>query len=397
MKNKPTHQELENQIAELKMQNEILQLKSAVQNEEERQEYTLSILNTMGDSLFIKDKQSRLLFVNDAFCEMFNLTREEIIGKTLEDNVPSEERESFLKIDKLVLLNGIENINEETLSIKGKETLIISTRKSRHINSSGTKFLIGVIRDITESKKAEEDLKKSEAQFRQLNAMKDKLFSIIGHDLRSPFSNIIGLSEILSESINESDVSTSEVYLEMINSTAKNTLVLLENLLKWAKSQTGQINYKPEKISLPTLIQEVIEQSNSIAKAKNILLKQITSEEIQFLSDEKMIKTVLRNLVSNAIKFTKPGGEISIFTLLQQHLVEVTISDNGIGINNAMCEKLFSNSTNTSSLGTANEKGSGLGLILCKEFVEKLGGTIWVESKEGKGSDFKFTLPLNKS
>ena len=146
MKNKPTHQELENQIAELKMQNEILQLKSAVQNEEERQEYTLSILNTMGDSLFIKDKQSRLLFVNDAFCE----------------------------IDKLVLLNGIENINEETLSIKGKETLIISTRKSRHINSSGTKFLIGVIRDITESKKAEEDLKKSEAQFRQLNAMKDK-------------------------------------------------------------------------------------------------------------------------------------------------------------------------------------------------------------------------------
>tara|TARA_R110002050_G_scaffold16019_2_gene49071 strand:- start:171644 stop:172837 length:1194 start_codon:yes stop_codon:yes gene_type:complete len=397
MNNKPTHQELKNQIAELKMQNEILQLKSHIQNEEDCQEYTLSILNTMGDSLFIKDNQSRLLFVNDAFCEMFNLTREEIIGKTLEDNVPSEERESFLKIDKLVLLNGIENINEETLSIKGRGTLIISTRKSRHINSSGTKFIIGVIRDITESKKAEEDLKKSEAQFRQLNAMKDKLFSIIGHDLRSPFSNIIGLSELLSESVKESDVSTSEVYSEMINSTAKNTLVLLENLLKWAKSQTGQINYKPEKISLPTLIQEVIEQSNSIARAKNILLKQITSEEIQFLSDEKMIKTVLRNLVSNAIKFTKPGGKISIFTLLQQHLVEVTISDNGIGINNAMCEKLFSNSTNTSSLGTANEKGSGLGLILCKEFVEKLGGTIWVESKEGKGSDFKFTLPLNKS
>jgi signal transduction histidine kinase len=311
--------------------------------------------------------------------------------------VAPDERESFLRIDKQVILDGIENINEESLTVRESQTLIISTRKSRFVDTKGNKFLVGVIRDITNSKKAELALKASECQLKELNATKDKLFSIIGHDLKSPFQNILGLSELMNKSIDTSNKVDSQEYLNLITSTTKNTLTLLENLLNWAKSQTGQVYYKSEKINLSKLIEEALSQSNPIAKSKGISLNQHLSCEIDFFSDEKILVTILRNLLSNAIKFTKPGGEITVSVLSNDNSVEFSIADNGIGINEEMCEHLFTISSNMSTRGTANERGSGFGLILCKEFVEKLGGNIWVESVERKGSNFKFTLPLGKA
>ncbi|MFT5167615.1 MAG: PAS domain S-box-containing protein [Saprospiraceae bacterium] len=397
MSNKPTRQELENQIAELKKQIELFRSHSSFQNGEKSEKYNHTIFNNMGDSVFVKDDQSRLILVNDAFCEIFELPRAEIIGKTLAEDVPPDERESFLKIDNQVLTDGLENINEESLTVRDGQTLMISTRKSRFIDSNGKKFLVGAIRDITEHKEAEKVLKESETKLRELNATKDKMFSIIAHDLRSPFNNILGLSEILIETVKELDVAKSEMYLGLINSSANNTLILLDNLLIWAKSQTGKIHYYSEKINVSTIIQKILQQSNSTAKTKNIALNQIGSDEIEIYSDVNMVEIILRNLISNAIKFTKPGGNINVFVISDQNHVEISISDNGVGINEATCKKLFDISTNIVSKGTANETGSGLGLILCKEFVEKLGGNIWVESEEGIGSDFKFTLPLNKS
>ncbi|WP_339705779.1 PAS domain-containing sensor histidine kinase [uncultured Kriegella sp.] len=397
MNEKPTRQELEEQINALKKQNKLLQSNSLKNQEEQDQKYNHSILNNMGDSVFIKDEQSRLLLVNDAFCELFGLPREEILGKTLAEHVPKEERESFLKIDRQVIEDGIENINEETLTV-GDQCHTISTRKSRFIDRNGNKFLVGAIRDITAQKKAEQDLKESEAKFRALNSTKDKLFSIIGHDLRNPFNNILVLSELLTDSIKKTDVATCEQYTELINSTAKNTLLLLENLMGWAQTQTGQIHYYSEKINLSDTIAEIVNLSNSIAATKDITLNQIESETIEIYSDEKLLKTVLRNLISNAIKFTHPGGNIDIITTAQKNQIEICISDNGVGMDKETAKKLFSTgTTSTTTRGTANEKGSGFGLILCKEFAEKLGGTIWVESERDKGSDFKFTLPLNES
>ncbi|MGZ2369465.1 sensor histidine kinase [Ancylomarina sp. YFZ004] len=226
-----------------------------------------------------------------------------------------------------------------------------------------------------------------------MNATKDKLFSIIAHDLRSPFNSILGFSELLIENLKDFEISESEKYVRFINSSAQNTLVLLDNLLNWAKSQTGQIAFNPQKISLSSLISEVIEQSNSAAIAKEISLIHKQADEIEAYADEDILKTVLRNLISNAIKFTKVGGCINIVVITEQKHVEISISDNGIGINEEKLKTLFNISSNTTSLGTANEKGSGLGLVLCKEFVEKLGGSIWVESEERIGSNFKFTLP----
>ncbi len=239
-------------------------------------------------------------------------------------------------------------------------------------------------------------IQQDKLKLEELNVTKDKLFSIIAHDLRSPFNSILGLSELLIENQRDFKIAESEKYLGLINSSAQNTLVLLDNLLNWAKSQTGQINFNPQKIILSSIISEIIELSNSAAIAKEISLIQNKPDEIEVYADEDMLKTVLRNLISNAIKFTKPGGNIQVLAKREQSRVEITISDNGVGMNKKMIDKLFRIESNESTIGTANEKGSGLGLLLCKEFVEKLGGKIWVESEEGKGSDFKFTLPLVK-
>jgi len=385
-----TYQELENQITELKRQNEILKLHSFIQKEKRREYYYNTILNNIGDPVFVKDDQSRLLMVNDAFCEIFNLQREQIIGKTLSEDVSPEEIDIFLKIDKQVLENGIENINEETLTVRGGETRIISTKKTRFLDADNKKYLVGVIHDITERKKTENSLK-------ELIATKDKLFSIIAHDLRSPFNSIIGFSELLIDNSDDILLEDSEQYIKIINSAAKNTLILLDNLLNWAKSQTGQLSFKPEKILFSAVVQEIITLSKTIAKSKNITLECSCSDNLEIFADVNMLNTVVRNLISNAIKFTNIGGHIKVSAELKQDHVEITISDNGIGINKEKCSELFSITSNTTTLGTADENGSGLGLVLCKEFIQKNNGDIWVESEENKGSNFIFSLPTYKA
>ncbi len=385
-----TYQELENQIVELKRQNEILKLHSFIQKEKRREYYFNSILNNIGDPVFVKDDQSRLLMVNDAFCEIFNLQRDQIIGKTLSEDVSPEERDSFLKIDKQVLENGFENINEESLTVRGGETRIISTKKTRFIDYDNKKYLVGVIHDITERKKIENSLK-------ELIGTKDKLFSIIAHDLRSPFNSIIGFSELLIENSNDILLEDSEQYIKIINSAAKNTLILLDNLLNWAKSQTGQLSFNPEKILFSEVIQEIKTLSKTIAKSKNITLEYSYTDNLEIFADVNMLNTVLRNLISNAIKFTNVGGHIKVSAALKQDQVEITISDNGIGIDKEKCTELFSITSHTTTLGTADENGSGLGLVICKEFIQKNNGDIWVESEENKGSNFIFTLPIYKA
>ena len=389
-----SYQELERQVDELKKQNEILRFHSSIYEEEGREYYYTSILNKIGDPVFVKDDQSRLLIVNDAFCKIFGLDRKSIIGKTLAEDVAPDEREIFFKIDKQVIDDGIENINDEALTVRGGQARAISTRKTRFIDSDGNKYLVGVIHDITERKKSEDSLRESEKQLKELNATKDKLFSIIAHDLRSPYTTIIGLSELLIQTINDSEYKKSLKYTRLLNSSAKNTLILLDNLLNWAKSQTGQLSFNPEKIVSSDAILEIISLKKSLAKSKNISLKYISTDDAEVFADKNMLKTILRNLISNAIKFTEAGGHIRVYSTLKPDHLEITISDNGVGINEGNRMRLFNLTTTRSTVGTSNENGSGLGLVLCKEFVEINSGQICVESEEGKGSDFKFTLPL---
>lgn len=234
-----------------------------------------------------------------------------------------------------------------------------------------------------------------EAQLSELNSTKDKLFSIIAHDLRSPFNAILGFSELLIDKANDFNTDESEQYLGFINSSARKTLILLDNLLAWAKSQTGNNIFNLERTDLNETMSEVFEVSNSIAKIKNITIFYNQTDDIEVLADVNMLKTILRNLVSNAIKYTHPDGQITVSATQNDDVVEITVSDDGVGMSEEIRNKLFKIDKGISIAGTAGEKGSGLGLLLCKEFVEKHGGQIWVESKPGEGSSFTFSLPCS--
>jgi signal transduction histidine kinase len=233
------------------------------------------------------------------------------------------------------------------------------------------------------------------AELNELNASKDKFFSIIAHDLKNPFNSIIGLSEILKEEIRSGELERIEEYAGMINISAVQTLRLLENLLEWANSQTGILLFNPVSIKLCELLEEEFSILNDMAIGKNIELKSFITDNLTIIADKNMIKTILRNLISNAIKFTHKNGKVEIKAIKNNRQMEISVSDNGIGMTKKTIAKLFRIDANLLTRGTENEKGTGLGLFLCKEFVEKHGGKIWVESESGKGSIFKFSLPLD--
>ena len=252
---------------------------------------------------------------------------------------------------------------------------------------------------IRNLKKQKIQLEKSVAiktsELRELNVSKDKFFSIIAHDLKNPFSSIISLSEMLKEDIKSADSATLENYAGMINTSAVQTMRLLENLLEWANSQRGKISFTPVLIDLHELLDEEFTVLSEIAYGKNIELKNSIDNNLTIIADKNMIRTILRNLISNALKFTYKNGKVEVKAFVNKKEVEISVQDNGIGMSKEIMAKLFILDGNLATRGTENEKGTGLGLFLCKEFVEKHNGKIWVESEPGQGSTFKFVLPLN--
>jgi signal transduction histidine kinase/ligand-binding sensor domain-containing protein len=233
------------------------------------------------------------------------------------------------------------------------------------------------------------------AELKELNASKDKFFSIIAHDLKNPFNTIIGFSKILNEEISPENCEKTREIAGMINSSALQTFRLLENLLEWANSQKGKISFNPKQFILWDLINEEFMTLKDMAEAKNIGLKVSCQQDLLIFADMNMIKTILRNLITNAIKFTQKNGQIEVNAAKDKNGVRIAVYDNGIGISAENMAKLFRIDGNLSSRGTENEKGTGLGLFLCKEFVTKHGGKIWAESEPGNGSVFLFIIPSN--
>lgn len=235
--------------------------------------------------------------------------------------------------------------------------------------------------------------KETEKKLHKLNADKDRFISILAHDLRSPFNVLLGFTEILTNKIHEYDINKVEVYLNHIKKAAQNTNNLLEDLLKWAGVQQGKINFNPEELIFTDIYKDIIEILKPSADAKHITINFNAPDHLNFCADTGMIKTVIRNLVSNAIKFTDRNGEINIKAKKNPENVLVSVSDNGIGIAPDNLAKLFDISKVDSTKGTAGETGTGMGLLICKEFVTKHGGEIRAESTEGEGSVFYFTIP----
>jgi ligand-binding sensor domain-containing protein/signal transduction histidine kinase len=266
-------------------------------------------------------------------------------------------RERKLKHDKKILK---QKVKERTLQIEEKNRLIVSQNQ----------------------------------ELKELNRTKDKLFSIIGHDLGNQFNIIVGYSEVLISDFKKLAVDKIEYHLNNIYKSSRHAYELLENLLTWSQMQTNSIQYHPEIFSANRKIAESIELLEGAYTRKNIQIKVIAKKEILIFADVNMFSTVFRNLVSNAIKFTRDNGSISISIQKKEDFCEITVKDNGLGISEENMKKIFRIDNNHSTLGTKGEKGTGLGLVLCKEFVEKHNGKIWVESMIGKGSKFIFTLPI---
>jgi signal transduction histidine kinase len=242
------------------------------------------------------------------------------------------------------------------------------------------------------------DLDKTIKELNQEIASKDKFFSIIAHDLRSPFVALLGFSNHMVEEINNLSKDEMQVMAENILKSVKLTFGLLENLLQWARIKTGRINFEPEVLNLKIIFDKVVELFLGIAQSKDITLAVDISTNLYVFADLNMVETILRNLISNSIKFTDRGGKITISATEENNFARIRVKDTGIGINTDKLEKLFQINENISTAGTQNESGSGLGLILCKEFIEINKGQISVNSSIGKGSEFSFILPkINNS
>jgi PAS domain S-box-containing protein len=250
-----------------------------------------------------------------------------------------------------------------------------------------------ILHDVTHRRRAEEQLKKLADDLTEMNAMKDRLYSIIGHDLRSPFNSILGFADLLATSYDDFSDDDRRMFANNILTASRNTFNLLENLLEWSRIQMGRTPFSPEEINLSLAVREAIHLLRGGAAEKNIrLIDDIQPQQLVY-ADRNMLNTILRNLLSNGIKFTANGGAVKVSSQITRGSSEIRVTDTGVGISESILKKLFRIDSLVSTAGTANEKGTGLGLILCKEFVEKHGGAIRVESKVGEGSTFFLNLP----
>lgn len=357
----------------------------------------LSIYNSVSEAIYVIDENGNFVDVNVGAEKMYGYTREELIGKNFfEVSAPGmNDLELIQKIGFEVLTTGIPK-HIEFWGIRKNGEIFPKDISINKGNYFGKDCSIVSAREITERKRAEQDLIRTNEELKKANSEKDKFFSIISHDLRSPFNSFLSITKILSEQFHKIKMSEFRQYASDLNSSAENLFKLLENLLSWSRLKRGVINFKPEELYLKEVVSACAYMLKAPIEQKEQELIIDVPEDIFVYADRPMLDTVLRNLLSNASKFTPRRGSIQVKAEADGDMAVVSVKDNGIGIPRDLIDKLFEIGVKTSRKGTEDEPSSGLGLILCKEFVEKNGGTLWLESTEGEGTTFYFTVPLIK-
>ena len=359
--------------------------------------YQKEILNTISETASFIDKNYRYVFVNTAFNTFFGKETEEVVGKAVSEMWNSDDFTDKIQPAMEQCMRGKPVFLLFEGIIPTGENKILEWNFYPHRNASGRiDGLISTAKDVTEHKKAEQALLESEARFKELNATKDKLFSIIGHDLKGPLNNILGFSELIDQNFETFSEQDIKQYINLIYRSSVTVTELLENLLTWSRAQRNILTVSPHNIAVYFTVEKCFGQLIQNALQKEIRLKNNVQPETVVFADEEMITTIIRNLVSNAIKFTNRGGTISVITQSSPEHVAIGIKDTGIGIATEVMSQLFQPNENHTSLGTEGEKGTGLGLIICKDLVEKNNGKIWAESSPDHGTTFWLTLPAKK-
>ena len=377
------NEQIRNKTLEIKLKTENL---TKVNKELEK----LSIATNQTDNaILISNSNGEIEWINKGYTRFYGYTLEELLNEKGETYIEASSKPEIEVIFNKALTEKKSQIYEaDAVSKNGKKYRVQTTLTPILNNDNEVIRLIAIDSDVTKLKEVENELQK-------LLVTKDKFFSIIAHDLKNPFNTLIGLSQLLVYGYDRMNEEKIKYFHKSLYQISKNGYELLINLLEWSRSQMGSIKFKPEIQNICAVVEETFSLYNSKAVQKEILLTNKINKNSEAIADKNMLKTIFRNLISNALKFTDRGGAIEIMEKDIEGFKEISIRDTGIGIDPKDIKKLFKLDESFTTEGTEDEMGTGLGLILCKEFVEKHGSKIWVESKVGFGSKFIFTLPLS--
>ena len=352
-------------------------------------DYIIAMLNNMTVPAYFADVDATVLGCNKFFESLIGLKSENMIQKQVSEVMP----ETTVPL--------LEESGEDTEMLNYETVITDSNGKTKEVvisksivkNMDGTVAgVIGVINDITEKRAAERALVESEQKLREANATKDRFFSIISHDLRSPFAGIIGFTDTLLSQYHELSEEDRLSFLQDVSDSAHTAFRLVENLLAWSRTQLGELTIEPKVVHLYPIVKDLVDLYSPLAKQRRMDVLCDIPKDTYLLADEQTITLVIRNLVNNAVKFNNDGEAIIITAREDADRVIIFIRDHGIGIKSEDIGKLFNLDTN-SKVGNSPQKGSGLGLILTKQFIEMNKGTIKVESEFGKFTNFYITLP----
>lgn len=363
------------------------------------------LLEESTDPIFSFEPDGTYKYVNKAFADPFGIEPEEILGKKIWDIFDKDEAEKRFAVVKKVFESGEQAEVEVRVPQPDpkKDLYFLTTVKPIFDNDKNVSWVLCISKNISQRKYFEQEretylkkLAEANEKLEKTIINRDNLFSIIAHDLRSPFQSLINISSLLKENFENLNKQEIEELLDSIENTSKNTFTLLEDLLTWANFQQDKIVLHIERNNICTLFKEIKNLYESSLENKNIELQIICSEKTFAYFDKNSISLVLRNFLSNAIKFTPEKGKIIIGVQEIENEIKVFVKDNGTGIADNLKNKIFKKESMVTTTGTQGEKGTGLGLVLCKKFIDKNKGRIWFESELNKGTTFYFTLPIFK-
>jgi len=345
---------------------------------------------------YISTLDGRIISVNSAFTKILGYnSHNELI-----DTIPKFAGQFYTnEEDKNIFQNILEkndSVSNYECSFRRKDEVIIWVSTSARVvrdEKGNIVLILAFVTDITDRKTTEMEIKRTSEQLRQVLVEKDKFFSIIAHDLRSPISGLLGLTNLLCEDYaNFSADELQKIFVSM-NSSVQRLFAMLENLLEWASMQRGMATFKPCELDVDKLINRALLLLRTLIDQKKISMQYMVPPGLKVFADEQMINSILRNLLSNAFKFSKQGGRVTLSATQECGDVTLSVQDDGVGMDQKTKANIFSIDFKTSQQGTKGEKGSGLGLILCKEFMDKHGGRIWVESQRNSGCKISVFFP----